>query len=47
MTTNDQIQSLLQRVERLLRTWSHLVPYVEKIVSDAEYAAQKWEQGSR
>jgi hypothetical protein len=42
MTTNDQIQSLLQRVERLLRTWNHLVPYVEKIVSDAERQSQQW-----
>ena len=40
--TNAQIQSLLVRVERLLRTWPHLILWVEKIVADAE--AQKWSQ---
>ena len=42
MNTTEHIQSLLRRVERLLRTWPHLILWVEQIVADAE--AQRWSQ---
>ena len=40
--TNAAIQSLLVSVERLLRTFSHLILWVEKAMVDAE--AQRWSQ---
>jgi hypothetical protein len=41
-TEQQQIAALLQRVERLIRTWPHLRPFVEKIVNDAERQSQQW-----
>ena len=42
MNTTEHIQSLLRRVERLLRTFPHLILWVVKVVADAE--AQRWSQ---
>jgi hypothetical protein len=39
---NDtNIQDLLRRIERLLRTWPHMRPWVEQMVKNAE--SQKWQ----
>lgn len=41
MNTNDSIQSLLRRIEALLHTWPHLIPWVEQMVSNVE--RQNWQ----
>jgi hypothetical protein len=40
MTTNEQIYSLLQRIEAVLRRYPHIISWVEQMVQNAE--SQKW-----
>jgi hypothetical protein len=39
MNTNDNISDLLRRIERLLRTYPHLHPWVLKMVEGVEQQA--------